>query len=123
MSFVQDEVLTEAIQYKISRLGSVGYEDYQLSPLVALHAVVFQQALMNFGDLLQSSSFRNMCHSTINNDTISAYGLDMENAKKDIASEFLHFILNEIERIPSDFFFYHTRKGRIHRICDETIRL
>lgn len=105
ISCIQDEISVES-QYEIKRIGSVGFGDVQLKSFRALHSVVLKKALADFGAILTTETFRDLCQSTIQmnraemNDT-----LEMKTVEDEVAIWLLQVILQEVKKIPLDVFF------------------
>jgi hypothetical protein len=112
ISCLQDEISVDS-QYEIKRIGNIGFEDMHLKPFEALHSFVFKKALTDFGAILATESFRDMCQSTIDINSSNMNSLDVRNLEEEVAIWLLQIILKEVKKMSLDVFFSTPKLGTL----------
>lgn len=101
---MQDEISVES-QYEIKRIGSIGFGDINLKSFEALHSVVLKKALTDFGAILTTEAFHDLCQSTMTMNRAEMNALEIKNVEEEVAIWLLQVILQEVKKIPLDVFF------------------
>jgi hypothetical protein len=84
-----------------------------LKPFEALYSVVLKKALTDFGAILKSASFRDMCQSTIDVNNSKMNVLDVGGLEEEVALWLLQVILSEIKKVSWDLFFSTPKSGTL----------